>query len=147
MRRTLLLSFLGLCLSAHSFADKTVYVNGTKAEKDLAEITFAGDNVVLKYADASTFTLDMEQVEIDFGKDAGVMVNGAEYFSVNTLVDDQISVSGAEIGQSLQIVGADGKVFYAATAEAEDVTIPTSNLTAGAYLLKVGNRTIKFIKK
>ena len=39
-----------------------------------------------------------------------------------------------------------GKSVYNAKASGESVEIPVTNLSNGTYLLKVGNKVVKFIK-
>lgn len=147
MKKTLLITLGCLCFAIQTFADKVVYINGKKAEKSLAQISFAGDNAILRYDDASTFSLDMELIEIEFSCPTRSEITGASIFSVNTTVNDQLNIKGADLNDALMIISANGKIMYSGIAHSNKVSIPASHLPVGSYLLKVGSRTIKFIKK
>lgn len=148
MNKKLLTSFLALGLSVYAYADKIVMINGAKAEKsDVSEITFAGDNLELKYADGNTFKLDIETVEINFSDataTGGVMANT---FSLNSLVEDQLLLTGLEKGMLVQIIRVDGRILYSAVANDDAMEISVAGLTPAPYLIKVGNQIVKFIKK
>lgn len=148
MNKKLLTSFLALGLSAYCYADKIVMINGSEADKgDVSEITFAGDNLLLKYSDGNTFKLDIETVEINFSDattTGGVMANT---FSYNSLVEDQLLLTGLEKGKQVQIIRVDGRVLYSAVAEGNAMAIPVNGLAPAPYLIKVGNQIVKFIKK
>lgn len=148
MVKKLFIPFLALGMSAICHAEKTVLINGTEAEKsNVAEITFAGDNLELKYADGSTFKLDIEAIEINFSDatiSKGVIANT---FALNTLVENQLSLTGLEIGDQVQIIRVDGRVLYSAVAEEKTMNIAVDGLTPAPYLVKVGKQIVKFIKK
>ncbi|MCQ2219291.1 MAG: hypothetical protein MJZ33_12570 [Paludibacteraceae bacterium] len=148
MYKRLLASVFALGFSVLVFADKQVLINGSIAEKsDVTEITFKGDNLVLTYSDGSTFMLDMETVEINFSDATSTGGVLAGVFSLNTLVEDELVLSGLQIGEQIQIMGVDGKIYYSSFAEAENVRVSTASLAPSPYIIKVGKQIIKFIKK
>lgn len=148
MYKKLLASLFALGLTASSFAEKQILINGSPAEKsDIEEISFMGDNLILKYSDGDSFTLDIETVEINF---SDATSNGsilAGIFTLNSWVKDEIHVSGVTVGTPIQIISVDGKTIYASHAEAEDVTISSAAFTPATYIIKIGSQIVKFIKK
>ena len=145
MKRFLLLSCAAF-LSMMSFADKTVYLNGVATQQNVVSISFDGDYVLLSYDDNSSFKIDMESVEIDFTGNAGVDDATSSFLSVNTLVGDVLRVSNVETGLFLQIFDVNGRVWMAKRAESDVTEFQTTVLPKGAYLLKAGNKVVKFIK-
>lgn len=148
MNKKLLSSLFAFGLSTFCFAEKTVMINGSEAEKsDVSEITFAGDNLELKYADGSTFKLDIETIEINFSDATSVGGAVANSFSLSSMVDDQLSLTGLEIGMLVQIIRVDGRVLYSAVADGDAMNISVAGLSPAPYLIKVGKQIVKFIKK
>ena len=129
-------------------AEKILMVNGEMAERsNLAEITFVGDDLELKYADGSSFKLDMESVEVKFSATSGINAATANICSIGSSVDDHIYLKNIEKGSVIQIIRTDGIVLYSAIANGSEMTINTDKLTPSPYLLKVGNQIVKFLKK
>ena len=60
---------------------------------------------------------------------------------------DLLIVSGTESGCNIQVFDLHGKNVYSVQASGGDVEIPVANLIDGTYLLKAGNKVVKFIKK
>ena len=148
MHKKLLTMAFACGLAFQANAEKQVLINNTPAERnDVAEITFAGDNLLLKYADGNSFKLDMEEVEINFSDLTSTGVATSGLFSLNTLVDDRIVLTGVQEGNQVQIINIEGRVLFSTTANANEVNIATSFLEPAPYLIKVGNQIIKFIKK
>ncbi|MBR2262292.1 MAG: hypothetical protein IJ916_11445 [Paludibacteraceae bacterium] len=142
---TLLFAMTFSCLI---HAEKALMINGDVAEKnDISEITINGDELELKYADGSTFKLDMEAVEVKFFGTNSINATAANVYSINSFVDDYISLKNIEQGSVIQIIKTDGTVLYSAIANDVEMTINTDKLTPAPYLLKVGNQIIKFFKK
>lgn len=66
-KNKLLLAFLAFCcLPSMAQTKQTVTVDGAIVGKNVTQITFTRDNVVLHYADNTTQTASAENVNIDF---------------------------------------------------------------------------------
>lgn len=139
---------VAIAFSLCCHAEKTLTINGSQAERsDVKEITFAGDNLKLTYENGETFAMDMETVEINFTETTSIKESFANTFSYNTLVEEQLELSGLEAGSLVQVFRMDGRLLHSSIAEGERMTIPVSNYTSGSYLLKAGNQIVKFMKK
>ena len=148
MTRKLISLILAIGFSTFVHAGKTLMINGEKAERDdVSTITFAEDELELRYSDGSTFKLDIETVEINFSVSSGTDGVPTNTFSVNTLVEDHILLSGLEKGSQVQIIRTDGKVLFSTVAEESELTIHTDKMSPAPYLIKVGNQFVKIIKK
>lgn len=76
-RKALLCSFLTLLAGGMAFADttETVTINGSEISKSATALAFSGDNVTLTYDDATTETVDMALVSINFNYDGTTGIN------------------------------------------------------------------------
>ncbi len=139
---------VAIAFSLFCHAEKTLTINGSLAERsDVTEITFAGDNLQLKYESGEVFKIDMEAVEINFSDGTSLKKSFANTFTCNSLIQDQINLSGIEPGATIQIFRMDGQLLYHSVAEDTKATIYVAELAPAPYLLKVGGQIVKFIKK
>lgn len=146
--KKILAGCVALAFSLCCHAEKTLMINGSQAERsDVVEITFAGDYLKMAYDNGETFAMDMETVEINFTDATSIKESFANTFSYNTLVEDQLELTGLETGSLVQIFRMDGQLLFSSHIEGEAVSIPVSNYASGSYLLKAGNQIVKFIKK
>lgn len=85
-----------------------------------------------------------------------VNVSGIGGYSIKTFVfpnpaNDQVTVKSTEMINSIQIFNNMGQMVYASTVNGNEITIPTTNLNAGIYFLKVNtaksSQNVKLIIK
>lgn len=147
MIKNVLLTSVLACLPVFSvFANPSIKINGNLAEKEPAKLQFDGDNAQVVFSDGSSFNYDMESVEIVFGSSSSAEMVPS-FYSLNTEVDDVLSVSGLEVGQDLKIFASSGMMLFQSKATAQTENINISRLSKGVYILTIGNTSIKFIKK
>ena len=145
MKKLLLLfSAVMLMLVAPSKAatTQTLIINGEVVEKIVTKITFEGDLAVLTFADASVSAEDMGNVVLRF-TDSPTSIKDINAFQLNQAVDGSLNINGLAEGTLVQIFDASGKLMTATY----DTTINVSSLKPGMYILKAGNKIVKFAKK
>ena len=134
-----LTTFLLLGVMVHA-AQKLV-INGEEVQKTVATITLDGDNVVLTFSDQSQQTADMATVIISFDTDASAI------HSLKSPVGSMLDVSGLTEGTELTIYDATGKKLLSTKASKDTSTLSVENLKNGVYILKAGNKIVKFLKR
>lgn len=145
MKKLLLLfSAVMLMLVAPSKAatTQTLIINGEVVEKIVTKITFEGDLAVLTFADASVSAEDMGNVVLRF-TDSPTSIKDINAFQLNKEVEGSLNISGLAEGTLIQIFDASGKQVISTY----DTTINVSSLKPGMYILKAGNKIVKFAKK
>lgn len=158
MKRTLLSALFAVCCLFCVAEDKVFCVtqqDGTTVEFTLADeptITFSGDDIVI--------TTESQRIEIDR---YNIAVCGFRNIPVPTAVNDvtgadaniafdfsqpdAITISGRIAGRKVAIYDISGKQCEVLTAGADKVSINTSKLAQGKYILSVeGLNSIKFVK-
>ena len=121
---------------------QTLIINGEVVEKIVTKITFEGDLAVLTFADASVSAEDMGNVVLRF-TDSPTSIKDINAFQLNQAVDGSLNINGLAEGTLVQIFDASGKLMTATY----DTTINVSSLKPGMYILKAGNKIVKFAKK
>ena len=90
-------------LATNAFADnkQTVTIDGSAVGKTVTEITFDGDNVILKYSDNSSQTEDMSLVKLAFTYDASTGINQVET-AKKALEGKVFNLNGQLVGTSTE---------------------------------------------
>lgn len=106
MKKKALCAFLLAVLSggfAYADTDQTVYVNGSPVDGFVTELTFSGDNVIMKFDDASSVTEDMSLVSIDlvYNDDIGTGITEVETSDADKL-KRVYTISGQYVGTSTE---------------------------------------------
>lgn len=139
-----LFSFLALLMlsSATAMANRktTLTVNGEQVEGVVASIGFDGDKAVISFADQTTLIADMEEVSLMFADDTTTGV-------LKQPVAEQLDIEGLTPGTEVTIYDAAGHTVATVKADKTSAMISAAGLKSGIYLLKAGNRIVKFIKR
>ena len=130
-----------LLFSLGASANQKLTINGEEVQKTVATITFDGDNVVLTFSDQSQQTADMATVIISFDTDASAI------HSLKSPVGSMLDISGLAEGTELTIYDAAGKKLSYTKAGKDRSTLSVENLKSGVYILKAGNKIVKFVKR
>ena len=80
-----------------------MYVNGSPVDGFVTELTFSGDNVIMKFDDASSVTEDMSLVSIDlvYNDDIGTGITEVETSDADKL-KRVYTISGQYVGTSTE---------------------------------------------
>ena len=119
----------------------SVTVNGEVLEKQVASLTFSGDNVVLHFIDGSQLSADMQELVLQFenGTSASIEV-------LKTPVTDRFQLDGLPEGTPVTIYDARGKTVL--TAKFSSLSpLSIQSLRSGIYLLKAESHVVKFTKR
>lgn len=104
MKKKALFAFLLAALSggsAYADTEQTVTVNGSPIEGLVTELTFSGDNVIMKLADNTSVTEDMSLVKIDLAyNDTPTGIDGIDAESGRGDVKRVYTISGQYVGTS-----------------------------------------------
>lgn len=102
MKKAYLLLLAGM-LSAAVFAGskQTVKIDGQVIDKTVTEITFDGDNVVLQYADNTSYNGDMSLVTLSFSYSTTTGISQVEGIK-QALQGKVYNLQGQCVGSSLQ---------------------------------------------
>lgn len=155
MEKTLMTLVAALSCTAISATNlKVVNLSQEEASFELSKVQFIDfrgtDDLKIVGKDGSTLnTTAYDQIRrIDF---KGSLSNTPTSVADNIKVypnptQDLLVISGTEKECNIQVIDMQGKSVYNAKASGKSVEIPVTNLSNGTYLLKVGNKVVKFIK-
>lgn len=138
---TLLMSFCGL---THADVVQTLTINGENVAKTVSQFTFDGDNVVVHFTDSNE-SYPLDNVVLDFNETTGI--GEISVFSMNSLADGSLDISGLSENTRLNIFDSTGKQISSQLANGASAHLDISGLASGVYILKANNNIIKFIKK
>ncbi len=142
----LLVAVMMSMATAAQTGNAVVTVNGQEVSRALAQITFEGDNVVLHFADGTANqTEDMSVVAVSLSAATGIDL--AQTFTVTQLVGDQLMLGGIGRGERIAIYDANGRRMMQTTASGSVQTLPLEGLSRGVYIVRAGEKIIKFAKK
>lgn len=133
-----------LVASTMAWADyeQELTINGETVDKVVTSITFDGDNAVLHFADETTEVADMDAVVL-------TLKGGTQdaIYSLRQEVTDMMTLSGLAPDTEIVVFDASGKSVIKATAAQTQTILQTATLKNGVYMLRAGNKTVKFIKR
>ena len=126
---------------AHAQATQTLVINGQTVSKAVTRITFEGDNVVLHFDDETTTASDMSEITLGFS-----YVPTAIY-TLSEAVGDQLHIAGLEPGADVEVYNAAGKKMLTVRASETSQLLSAKSLKRGVYVLRAGNKIVKFVKR
>lgn len=144
MKKILLLMTVGL---ATAFSPATagdiqqLTINGQTVEKTVSRITFDGDNVVLHFLDNTSQVEDMDAVVLGFD------YNTTSIYSFEGEVKGKLNLGGLPEGTVVTIYDAKGRTVATTTARQAKTVLSTAKLNSGVYMIKAGDKAVKFVKK
>lgn len=158
MRRTRFLYFMVLmcallCMQSVKGASYQWYMNtdtGVSIAMDEVDYLLRSDNstdfsVVVKNGDP---VVGVQRVTFDKKQSTGVETGKEVHVRVYpNPVQENLHMSGLSEGSRVEIVALDGRVIKRVDATGCELSIPISDLSAGSYLLKTADTTLKFIKR
>ena len=136
---------LALAIPMNADAQQQITVNGQQIEKTATQLTFQGDNVVLHFDDGTDMSADMALVDIVF--DTATGIGGVESYLLKATLGGKLIVNGLTAGETVSIYDAQGRLMRQTRAAQSTLNEDISNLPGGMYLLKVGKKAIKFVKR
>lgn len=80
-------------------------------------------------------------------EDAPMAAPATERLQLTTPIREQMSLSGCGDATRAQVYSVDGKLQTEAAVEGGNTTIYVGQLPAGVYVVRVGNKALKFTKK
>lgn len=81
------------------------------------------------------------------GVEQHLAADGGELSVFPTAASSTLDVSGCRAGSKILVTSLTGQVVMTAKAADGNATIDVSRLSAGCYILTVGNSSVKFIKR
>ncbi len=146
LQRTIII-VASLLWSLFAMATPEVMVNGEALASSPAKITINGDNVNVTFSDGTTSIFDMDDIVVNFNMPTDVATLQNKLFAINTVVGDQLVLTGVEAGKRLSILSVAGISVYTGEIESNETRIDISGFASGIYLLNVDGKVVKFIKK
>ena len=117
--------------------DEVDYLLRSDNSTDFSVVVKNGDPVV----GVQRVTFDKKQsTGVETGKEVQVRV-------YPNPVQENLHMRGLSEGSRVEIVALDGRVIKRVEATGSELSIPVSDLSAGSYLLKTADTTLKFIKR
>lgn len=150
-RLFVLLTIAALWMGGLQAADKGWFIVTDKGEAvELSKVSY------LLAASSETFDIVCIDSKTISGV-AGVSLEEREVTGIKTikagdamfsqLVGDELTISNAKAGTSMQVLSLSGIVYTTQTLKDGQNVVNVSQLQSGTYILKVGETSIKFIKK
>lgn len=130
-----------------SMAEPEVQVNGETVALSPTKITLDGDNVNVTFSDGTTSTFDMDEIIVNFSTPTGVKSLQGNVFAINSLVKEQLTITGVGAGESFSILSNTGVTIYKGITDSPETIVNMSGMASGCYLLCVDGKFIKFIKE
>lgn len=160
---TLILVFVGICASAvmaNAATYRSVVFNKTDGEKFALTVesgmtTLVSDGYITMSCDLGVISLATSEVNswtfsTERGTDfevAGIGTPEVDQNSVELIVNEgSLTLNGLAAGSKVMLVSVDGRVAASAVAEGS-LTLPTSVLNAGVYILTYNDKSIKIALK
>ncbi len=138
---TLLMSF---CSLTHADDVQTLTINGENVAKTVSMFTFDGDNVVVHFTDSNE-SYPLDNVVLEFNQTSSI--GQISVFSMNSLADGSLDISGLSENTRLNIFDSTGKQISSQLSNGTSAHLDISGFVSGVYILKANNNIIKFIKK
>lgn len=151
--RKLLLSFMmtvTTCLTA-SATDFYLWVTQTSGDEtswavsEVQKITFSGSNVIVTATDGTSATFAMSDVSKLNFQTSPTAINSLQVESPVRFVGDNLQVSASE-GTAVDVYSATGALVGKAYVNGSG-QVSLSNLPKGVYMVKVGGKTSKVLKR
>lgn len=149
-----LLTILSLITFMTVHADNVLTINGEEINRDFLSISHDynnPDNILVTFTDSTTMSVNMNIIEVlpnaPLTDGIGNVTNEGGFFSIKKVAKDQLSISGIEGSQNVLIYSAGGSVVKKMKSQGSNLTIDIRSLNKGIYLLKVGNKVVKFNKE
>jgi len=139
----------GQFLAAQSFNMITLSADGAEksyALSDVQKIVFDNNTMTVNMKSGSDAT---NITSISFSEITGIENQKVEssIFVFPNPVKETLTVKGVKKGAVINLYGLTGGLLQTVPAQDNSTNIDVSSLKQGIYLLKVGEKTIKFIKQ
>lgn len=145
-RHFLIGCLLSLCgITAYGDSSQVLTINGQTVQKVVNKITFDGNNVVLGFDGGTSQAYDMSTVTIDFIEASNI--NSLETFRFDGIIGDELNISGLEAGTNISIYDTTGKCLVNTKTNGISESISLGSLRNGVYILRAGNKVVKFVKR
>ena len=118
-----------------------VTINGQRIEKTIIQLTFSGDNIIMRFEDNTTQSADMADVSIILNSTTDI--RELQAFIVSQPLDGKLEIRG----HTISLYDTTGKKLVQTMAKTDITTIDISSFKRGIYLMKTGKQIIKFIKR
>ena len=115
------------------------------AVSDLQKITFSGSNVVITATDGSSKTVAMNEVSKLNFQTSPTAINSLQVESSVRFNGDNLQVSVSE-GTAVDVYSPTGTLVGKGSVDATGM-VSLSNLPKGVYMVKVGGKTSKVLKR
>ena len=152
MKRLLSLLFATLVCITISHAEEKTWHIVTDDDKaiELSAVSYllaaSTETFDIVCKDGSTIS-NVKGISVELRESTGIksVNNGDAMFS--QVVGDQIYISHAKVGTTAEVLSLSGIIHVSQTLADGQNVINVSKLRSGTYILKVGETSIKFIKK
>lgn len=144
----------GASISIISTAGDTLKT-ATLATVEKVEFADASAYVILSGADGTNDTITYVRKDVDKLLFSGIATTGIKSVnktgsSDNVMISanhSQLSVSGMKAGTMVGVYDMNGRMVVSAKAQGENIDIDATGLQPGAYIVRVGNKAVKILKK
>ena len=127
--------------------EKVGYENEIISLNNLKQITFDGTTVNIEQTDGRTSSTSMEYIDrISFGDFTSIDDVESNEALVNYISRDEISTN-CGTGTGITLYSVTGISLLDVRSEADRKQISIANLPKGIYILKVGEQTVKIVKR
>lgn len=135
-------------MAQHMLIEKHNNNNEVIELENLKEITFSGITVNIEQKDGTKSSNTMSAISsISFGDYTAIeQVKPNRGELVTYVTADEIAING-KVGDAIIIFNVVGTQILSAHLDAECGKISIANLPKGIYIIKVGNRTAKIVKR
>jgi hypothetical protein len=141
-------------LSVMSTKAGTFVASGTDSynTSDLHKIVLDGDTVMAVRKDGVSVVYKFSSLQrILFTESSEVAQisaeNGDELYLYPNPVDEELHLEGAPINVSVILMDIRGRRLRQTITDGDRLLLNVSNLSSGVYLVKVGDKVVRFIKK
>jgi hypothetical protein len=149
--RTILLAMMLVCTLMMQAADKAWFLVTDKGEAvELSKFSYllaaSSETFDIVCVDSKTIS-GVAGVSLEEREVTGIKALKAGDAMFSQMVGDELTISNAKAGTTMQVLSLSGIVYTNQTLKDGKNVINVSQLQSGTYLLKVGETSVKFIKK
>lgn len=142
---------LGMLLSVQLMADNVIKINDESVIENVVAIRFdpSGNGKLLIYfADNTSASVNMNVVKVEPDQATSIDSPIVDKIGVvSKLIGSQMTIEGLKEGETIRIFDLNGKAVHQSKAQHDTPTIDLSGCQSGTYIMRAGDKVVKFNKQ
>ena len=146
-KKFIILTWLSLFSLSLCSAKTKITINNNEIEKIPYKIEAVGIYLKVTFDDNSSIMSRMDDTIVRIDDPSGIKSVGIpEYYSYKNEVGDIVKIDGLKNGDNILLYSGKGVMLSSSRSDGNSLTLDMSKYASGIYVLKINNKSIKFIK-